>query len=186
MTTTRIRPVSSIELEGLLPALVELLRETVNGGSPMGFLPPLTHEQGRDYWLSLRREVRAGSRLLLVARSGDRIVGSGQLAFPSLPNARHRAEIQKLFVSPAARGQGVGRSLLAALHDAAREHGRSLLLLNPRRGEPAEGFYKGLGYREVGVVPGYAVGPTGERWDSVTLYQDILAAATNSLSETTR
>jgi hypothetical protein len=48
-----------------------------------------------------------------------------------------------------------------------------LLLLNTRRGEPAEGFYKRLGYREVGVVPGYSIGPAGERYDTVALYQEL-------------
>ena len=168
-----IRLASPTELEDLLPALVALLRDTVNGGVPLGFLAPLTYDGGRDYWLSLRPELQAGSRLLLVAYAGDRIVGSGQLAFASMPNARHRAEVQKLFVATGLRGRGVGRSLLAALHDAARQRGRSLLLLNTRRGEPSEKFYKGLGYREVGVVPGYSVGQAGERYDTVMLYQEL-------------
>jgi acetyltransferase len=90
-----------------------------------------------------------------------------------LPNARHRAELQKLFVATALRGSGVGRSLMAALHETARQHGRSLLFLNTRRGDPAEGFYKGLGYREVGVLPGWTIGPVGERYDHVTLYKEL-------------
>jgi ribosomal protein S18 acetylase RimI-like enzyme len=170
-----IRPVSPNELEDLLPAFVELLSNTVNGGSSLGFLAPVSHEEGRDYWLSILPELRAGSRLLLAAHAEDRIVGSGQLKFPPSPNARHRAEIQKLFVAPTLRGRGVGRSLMAALHDTARQRGRSLLLLNTRVGEPAERFYKGLGYREVGVIPGYAHGSEGERYDSLTLYHDLSA-----------
>ena len=139
----------------------------------MGFLPPLTATEGRDYWLSLRPELEAGSRLLLAAFADDRLVGSGQLALSSSPAARHRAELQKLFVASTLRGQGVGRLLLAALHDAARQRGRSLLLLNTRRGQPAENFYKGLGYREAGVLPGWSVGVAGERYDHVTLYQEL-------------
>jgi GNAT superfamily N-acetyltransferase len=171
--STGIRPITSPELKHLLPVLVELLRDTVNGGAPLGFLSPLTRDEARVYWLSLRPELQAGSRLLLAAHTEDRIVGSGQLAFPSSPNARHRAELQKVFVASTLRGRGVGRSLMAALHDTARRHGRSLLLLNTRRGEPAEAFYKGLGYREAGVLPGWTVGPAGERYDHVTLYQEL-------------
>lgn len=168
-----IRAVSPTALENLLPALVDLLRDTVNGGVPMGFLPPLTAIEGRDYWLSLRPELEAGSRLLLAGFADDRLVGSGQLSLSSSPNARHRAELQKLFVATELRGQRVGRLLLAALHDMARQHGRSLLLLNTRRGEPAETFYKRLGYREAGAVPGWSIGPAGERYDHVTLYQEL-------------
>ena len=56
--------IASTQIEDLLPALVELLRESVNGGAPLGFLPPLSADECRNYWLSLRAELRAGSRLL--------------------------------------------------------------------------------------------------------------------------
>ncbi len=168
-----IRSLSITELVNHLPGLVDLLTDTVNGGASLGFLQPLSQAEARDYWLSLRPDLLAGSRLLLVAHADDRLVGSGQLTFPRWPNAPHRAELQKLLVTPALRGQGVGRSLMTALHDTARQRGRSLLLLNTRRGEPPESFYKGLGYKEVGVVPGYSVGPKGERYDTVALYQEF-------------
>jgi GNAT superfamily N-acetyltransferase len=170
-----IRSISFTELERILPALVDLLRDSVNAGASLGFLPPLTHDEGRRYWLSLRADLQAGARVLLAAFSEGRIVGSGQLMLPSWPNARHRAELQKLFVAAGLRERGVGKALMDALHVEARQRGRSLLLLNTRRGEAPEGFYKGLGYREVGVVPGYTRGPGGERFDNVTLYQDLLS-----------
>jgi GNAT superfamily N-acetyltransferase len=172
---TSIRSVSASALVRLLPTLANLLQETVNKGSSLGFLPPLTRNAAWDYWRSLRPELQAGSRRLLAAYVDDRLVGSGQLSFPWLPASRHRAELQKLFIAPAVRGQGVGRALMAALHDAAREHRRSLVVLNTRRGEPAEAFYKGLGYSEVGVIPGWTIGPAGEQYDHVTLYQRLPA-----------
>jgi hypothetical protein len=55
------------------------------------------------------------------------------------------------------------------------QRGRRPLLLNTRRGEIGKRFYKRLGYREVGVVPGYSLGPKGERFDSVSLYQELTA-----------
>ena len=118
-------------------------------------------------------ELRSGARVLLVARDGDRIVGSGQLAFAQSPNSRHRAEVQKLFVSRDMRGLGLGRQLMDALHVIARAHARSLILLNTRVGAPAEQFYRALGYREVGVVPGYAMGHAGERYDNVSFYLEL-------------
>ncbi|MEO8448465.1 MAG: GNAT family N-acetyltransferase [Gemmatimonadota bacterium] len=168
-----VRAITAADIEGRLPALTLLLKDSVNGGASLGFLAPLEDDEGRDYWRSLGPELEAGSRLLLAASAGDRLVGSGQLTMPRLPNARHRAELHKLFVDTRQRGQGIGRALMNALHGAARERGRSLILLNTRRGEPPEGFYKGLGYREVGVVPGYTVGLAGERYDTVVLYKEI-------------
>jgi GNAT superfamily N-acetyltransferase len=171
--TVTIRAISSIELERRLPNLAQLLIDTVADGISLGFLPPLRRKEACSYWLSLRSEINAGARLLLGVYSCDRIIGVGQLAIPSWPSATHRAELQKIFVASSVRGGGIGRRLMTALHDAARQRGRSLLTLGTRRGGGAEDFYKSLGYREAGMVPGYSVGPTGERYDSVTLYHEL-------------
>ena len=168
-----IRSISPLELDAHIPALVDLLRDIVAGGASLGFHSPLHRDVARDYWLIVRRELQGGTRLLIGAFDGDRIVGSGQLALPIWPNAHHRAEVQKLFVAGTLRGRGVGRRLVSALHDAARERGRSLILLSTRRGGTTEDFYKGLGYKEIGVVPGYTVGSAGERYDNVTFYQEL-------------
>lgn len=173
MPVTCVRRVWPSEIELLLPALVTVLRETVNGDSPLGFVPPITPAQAREYWLSLRPELYAGSRVLLAAFAEQRVIASGQLRFPTVPNGLHRAEVQKVFVSNPRRGRGIGRIVMAALHDAARQHGRNLLLLNTRRGGRAEAFYKRLGYREVGIVPGYTMGASGARYDSMALYHQL-------------
>jgi GNAT superfamily N-acetyltransferase len=166
------RLVQPADFEGLVPSLVELFREAVNGGATMGFLPPLSEDVSRDYWLSLRQELRTGTRLLIAAWLEGALVGSGQLVLSPWPNAPHRAEIQKVFVAGAHRGRGVGGALLAALHELARRRGRSLVHLSTRQGEPAETFYRRLGYRTAGVLPGWTVGPDGDRRTLVTLYRE--------------
>lgn len=173
MPSIRIREVLSAELEIRFRRLAELLDEAVRGGASLGFLPPLRSDEARQYWLSLRPELQRGSRILLGAWYGNRLVGAGQLSLPPLPSARHRAEVQKLLVGADFRGRGIGRALMTALHEAALQRGRSLVLLNARRGDAAERFYRKLGYQEGGVVPGYTVGPWGERYDSVSFYMDL-------------
>ncbi|HXI97988.1 MAG TPA: GNAT family N-acetyltransferase [Gemmatimonadaceae bacterium] len=170
-----VRAVTGLEMVGILPDLVELFTETVNNGSPLGFLAPITHTTARSYWVSLIPELEAGSRLLLVAFDGDTIVGSGQLALSQRHNSPHRAELQKLFVGLASRGRGVGRTLMDALHAAARQHGRTLILLSTRHQEQAEKFYKSLGYVAVGVVPGWTIDRAGNRYDHVEMYRDFTA-----------
>jgi GNAT superfamily N-acetyltransferase len=173
LLATFVRRIWPSEIEMLLPMLVAVLCETVNAGSPLGFVPPISASQAREYWLSLRPELYAGSRVLVAAFAERRVIGAGQLRYPTVPNGVHRAEVQKVFVGHARRGRGIGRVLMAALHDTARQHGRSLLLLNTRRGGRAEEFYKRLGYREVGIVPGYTMGTAGERFDSTALYHQL-------------
>lgn len=178
---TIIRSVTGLELAALLPDLVDLFKETVNGGSPLGFLAPITHATSRGYWISLIRELESGSRLLLVAYREDLVVGSGQLSLSQRPNSPHRAELEKLFVEMASRGQGIGRSLVQALHAAARERGRTLIRLSTRHGEPSEEFYKSLGYQEVGVIPGWTIDRSGERYDHVEMYRDLTRDTRKSL-----
>ena len=60
-----------------------------------------------------------------------------------------------------------------SLHEAALSHGRSLIVLNTRRSEYPETFYRGLGYTTVGVVPGYTLAREGDRHDTVILYREL-------------
>ena len=166
-----VRVIGSADIEDLLPALAELLRESVDGGASLGFLPPLMYREARRYWLSLGPELRGGSRMLFAATVADRLAGTGQLALPSWPNGRHRAEVQKVMVAASLQGLGIGRRLMEAMHDTARRRGRSLILLNTRRGDRAERFYRGIGYRDAGMIPGYSIGPEGESYDNLLLYQ---------------
>lgn len=169
----RIRTVSAAEVGALAPGLAALFQEAVNGGASLGFLPPIRLADAREYLLSLRPELESGSRLLLVAFQGPRLVGAGQLYLVPWSNAPHRAELQKLFVAEGLRGRGLGARLVDALHTAARSRGRTLVVLNTRAGDAAERFYRKLGYTEAGVVPGYTRGPAGERYANLTLYREL-------------
>lgn len=167
-----VRAVTAEEFPSLVPDLVDLFIATVSEGASLGFIPPVASTAALKYWMTVGPELQAGSRVLIGAFRDGRIAGSGQLLLPSLPNARRRAEVQKLFVDRALRGCGVGASIMSALHGCARQRGRSLVLLNARR-EVAEYFYKPLGYREIGVIPGYSLGSQGERVDTVSLYMEL-------------
>ena len=165
-----IHRISASELKYVVTDLVDIFEETVNGGAPLGFMPPITRDESREYWVSLMPDLASGSRMLLVASVENRIVGAGQLELSRRGNSPHRAEIQRLFVAPSMRGKGVGSTLMRALHHLARQYGRTLLMLNTRRGEMPEQLYRSLGYREVGVIPGWTIGPQGESYDHVVLY----------------
>lgn len=48
--------------QGIKPALITLLQDSVASGASVGFLPPLTEEQGLVYWQGIETELAAGSR----------------------------------------------------------------------------------------------------------------------------
>lgn len=168
------------EEQAIMPELIQLLQDTVNGGASVGFLPPLPDEEARHYWHGVFQEVSQGAHLLLVAREAGQIVGSVQLALATKPNATHRAEVQKLFVLQKQRRRGTGRALMLAIEQFAREHARTLLVLDTRLGDAAEQLYRQLGYSEAGVIPAYARNAHG-KLDTTIFFYKILATSPASI-----
>jgi len=139
-----------------LDDLIALLQDAVDSGASVGFLPPLSRDAASDYWRSVFADLDAGHRLLLGAMDGSRLVGAVQLELARKPNASHRAEVQRLLVLRSVRRQGIGERLMRQLHELARQHSRTLLVLDTREGDPSELLYRKLGYTRAGVIPGYA------------------------------
>ncbi len=70
------------------------------------------------------------------------------------------AEIKRMYVAPAARGRGVSKAVLAALEDAARDHGWTTLRLETGPLQPeAIGLYRGAGYRRIEAFGAYVGDP---------------------------
>jgi GNAT superfamily N-acetyltransferase len=83
----------------------------------------------------------------LVGYDGQRPVCCGGIK--RLPDGA--CEIKKMYVVPEARGQGVGRMLLHALEDKARELGYQVARLDTGPRQPgARGLYESEGYVPVG------------------------------------
>ena len=112
-------------------------------------------------------------QVLLVARLDDRAVGTAQLGLAAKPNARHRAEVQKLLVHSRARRMGIARALMTALEEQARRLGLTLLVLDTRQGDPSERLYAAHGYTLAGIIPQYARNGDGGL-DATVLYYKIL------------
>jgi len=143
-----------------LDELATLLVETVEGGASVGFLLPLGHDEAAGWWREVLDDELTDT---WVARDDDgRILGSVRLTRAWKPNSRHRGEISKLMVAPAARRQGLASRLMDVAEAAAWEGGLRLLLLDTETDSPAQPFYVARGWRVVGVVEDYAATPYGE------------------------
>ncbi len=158
----------------VLSELNTLLIDSVASGASVGFLPPLSGEESSAYWNSVLDKVAQQICVLMVARNAEHIVGSVQLELATKPNARHRAEVQKLFVLQSQRKQGIGKLLMQAIEKVAQERERTLLVLDTRHGDVAEQLYRKLGYIEAGVIPSYARGATGSL-DATIFFYKLLA-----------
>ena len=158
--------------------LAEILHAAVHAGAGVSFYTPFSFDEARAFWVDkVLPPVRAGARRLLVARDGDRIVGTVQLDLEMPPNQQHRAAVAKLLVHPSARRRGVARSLMLALEEIARSEGRSLLTLDTVSGSGAERLYTSLDYVTAGVIPRFARGAlTTELEGTTIMYKELRTA----------
>jgi len=169
-TAITVATFSAVDIAGHLGELGLLLHACVHDGASIGFILPYTTDDSQAFWSrKVLPAVRDGSRVLLVARAGERITGSVQLNYDTPPNQYHRAEVSKLLVHPEIRRRGIARALMAELELLARQLGRSLLTLDTRTGDAAEPLYTSLGYRTAGVIPGYCRDPFEDRLDPTTI-----------------
>jgi ribosomal protein S18 acetylase RimI-like enzyme len=171
MTTTTIVQLTAEQASPYLPDLVEILRDAVNSGASISFLPPLSVETAESYWRKVFAEVGQGNLILLVALQNGHAVGTIQLAPAGSPNGSHRAEVQKLIVHSRARNQGIARLLLTTIEDTARRMGRTLLFLDTKRGDTAEHLYEKYGYTRAGIIPQFAQDGDGNLCDTVFFYR---------------
>jgi acetyltransferase len=155
-----------------LRALVGLLKDAVDSGASVGFLPPLAEAEGEAYWRGVIDAVRDGSCVLLGARDADGVlVGTAQLLLAMRANGSHRAEVAKVIVHTKARRRGIGRALMLELEARARGLGRTTLVLDTRRGDPSEQLYTSVGYTLAGVIPRYARSANGALDPSAFYYR---------------
>ena len=125
------------------------------------------------------RDVVAGlddrKRLLVIAEEEREIVGMAQLAFSEATNADHRAEVQRVAVASDARGRGIGRQLMVAVENAARDSGVTLLWLTTHEGTDACVFYEAIGYNRMGTMPNYSRRPDGTLWPGAFYFKELSA-----------
>ena len=172
-----IETFSATPTDAELTSLSLLLQDAVEGGASVGFMLPTRVPELTGFWQDVFAEVRGGKRVVIVARSAGRIVGTVQLALAGKPNSRHRAELQKLLVMRTHRGQGMGCALIEAAEGAARAHGRTLLVLDTSATGNALGVYRRCGYIRAGVIPRYARDPDGPLIDTEFYYKELPATA---------
>jgi ribosomal protein S18 acetylase RimI-like enzyme len=155
-------------------ALIALLRNVVDDGASVGFLPPLAETEAGQYWDTVAAAVAEGGRLLWIARvAGEGVVGTVQLDLEQRANGDHRAELMKLMVHTRARRRGIGRELMRAAEAEARRNGRTTLFLDTRRGDPSEVLYRSLGWELAGSIPRYARS-AGGALDANAIYYRLL------------
>lgn len=140
MTDITIRRATAADI----PAVVALLADDALGA---------TRESPDDlgpYEAAFREIDRDPQHLLLIADRAGAVIGTAQLTF--LPGLSHkgatRAQIEAVRIGSAARGTGLGSTLIEWCVERARERGCAMVQLTSDAGRTdAHRFYEQLGFR---------------------------------------
>jgi GNAT superfamily N-acetyltransferase len=159
--------------DATIEALCDVLIDCVEGGASVSFMLPLTRERARAFWNNVARGLAAGERVLLVADDPQGVCGTVQLLLDQPENQPHRADVAKMLVHRRARRTGLGAALMRAVEVSAREHARTLLVLDAVTGGDGARLYERLGWQRVGDIPGYALLPGGEPCSTTYYYREL-------------
>src|ERR1700759_1097638 len=126
----RVRSLQAIA-ESELHALSDVLIDCVEAGASVSFMLPITREKADAFWRSTAAGLARGERAVLIAEDENgAIAGTVQVIWAQPENQPHRADVAKMLVHRRARRRGVGAALMKAAEQAAREAGKSLLVLD--------------------------------------------------------
>lgn len=135
--------------------IIDLMNVVAVRERTIGFLEPLSPEDGLALMRSYDADLRRGTVMLLAARTGDgRIVGMLTLARPPLPAQRHVVEMRRCVIAPKYRGQ----ILLGGWEHAltkVRDLGCEIMTIEVRDDGPVE-LWRAIGFRDYGMLPDYA------------------------------
>jgi GNAT superfamily N-acetyltransferase len=169
---TEVRILSAAEAERERAALAEVLADCVAGGASVSFMAPFSVEDAYRWWGDVIESVAADRTALFGAYRDGALLGTVQLGLDTPPNQPHRGDVKKLLVHRRARGLGLGVALMDALELEAKRRGLSLLTLDTAS-PAAERIYRRLGWTEAGVIPRYALWPTGGFCDTVIFWKAL-------------
>ncbi|HLL19468.1 MAG TPA: GNAT family N-acetyltransferase [Rubrivivax sp.] len=172
MKIHRLAGVSAVQID----QLAEVLHDCVHGGASVSFMLPFPIDEARRFWQAVAQGVERGERLLIVGEAEGRIFGTVQLVLAQPPNQPHRADLAKMLVHRTARGRGLGALLLQAAEQAARDCGKTLLVLDTASAD-AERLYERAGWVRCGRVPGYALLPDGGLCDTHFFFRQLAPVA---------
>jgi GNAT superfamily N-acetyltransferase len=163
-----VRAVSEVD-DVLRQELLSCWTDVTNAGGAVGFVPPVTEDDVVPLLDKLLEGVHSGRDVLALLTVDDATAGFASVVGSLSPLRRHWGTVLRVQVHPTRQGRGLGRVLMEGVHRIARDRGWEFLHLTARSGVGVDGFYRGLGYAEVGRVPGAIRVAPGDDRDEIVM-----------------
>ena len=93
---------------------------------------------------ALKEQMEVKKHHFILAKKGNEFLGFASFEFDC--NSVGKTKIHKLYVLPEAQGSGIGVKLVNFLSEKARENNQSAIFLNVNKYNPAQNFYKKIGF----------------------------------------
>lgn len=159
--------------DDLREQIVDLWVEVTNAGGAVGFVAPVTAEQVRPVADDAFAGVVEGLDRLLIGLDGERLVALLFIVDHRFDLKAHWRVLKRVMVVPGSQGRGYGAALMREAAAVGRKLGLAGLQVTVRDGHGLHRFYRGLGYREVGRLPGaLRVAPDDDR-DELFMWLDL-------------
>jgi len=153
--------------------IVALWVEVTNAGGAVGFVAPTSTAEVWPVAEAAFAGIVAGVDRLLVGVDDGELVALLVVVDNRFGLKDHWRVLKRVMVTPGRQGRGYGAALMREAEAVGRKVGLAALQVTVRGGEGIEGFYAGLGYREVGRIPGaLRVGPGDDR-DEIYMWLDL-------------
>ncbi|MEV4197516.1 GNAT family N-acetyltransferase [Micromonospora globbae] len=153
--------------------IVALWVDVSNAGGAVGFVPPVTAADVRTIADPTFAAIAEGPDRLLLGYAGDRLVAALVFADNRFALKAHWCVLKRVMVHPDTQGNGYGLALMREAERIGREMGLSALHVTLRDGLGLDRFYRRLGYREIGRLPGALRVAPGDDRDEVLMWLDL-------------
>lgn len=166
--SAEVRAVSEVD-DALRLELLRCWTDVTNAGGAVGFVPPVTQDDVVPLLDKLLEGVRSGRDVLALLTVDGATAGFASVVGSLSPLRAHWGTVLRVQVHPSLQGQGLGKVLMDGVHRIARDRRWEFLHLTARDGTGVDAFYRGLGYAEVGRLPGAIRVAPGDDRDEIVM-----------------
>ncbi|GAA2629589.1 GNAT family N-acetyltransferase [Paractinoplanes durhamensis] len=159
--------------DDLRARIVALWVEVTNAGGAVGFVAPVSAAQVRPVAEAAFAGVDAGLDRLIVGVDDGEIVALLFVTDNRFDLKDHWRVLKRVMVTPRIQKRGYGAGLMREAEALGRKMGLAGLHVTVRGGIGTENFYRRVGYREVGRLPGTIRVAPGDDRDDILMWLDL-------------